>query len=291
MRMDCHSELVLRVRRELASCSDRIALEAHLAACESCRLSFHFGKAFDCIGAVEVDDGARIERLASNARARWAHKARASGFRQRARRFRVALLAAACVLGVGVAGATFGLLQREPALQPSSSTLAPVKTAAPTPRVHSLAPRRDSAAQAEPAPATASAPRRATRATPARSATALFKDANEARRRGQLEQASALYSKLQSEFPRSPQAVMSAVSLGGLLLSSGRSDAALAQFERYLQQSRGGGLAAEALYGRGRALAGLGRRAEERLTWERLLREFPACPYAGRAERRLAELR
>ncbi|HYO96518.1 MAG TPA: tetratricopeptide repeat protein, partial [Polyangiaceae bacterium] len=244
--MDCHSEVVIRVRRELASSSDRVALEAHLAACESCRLSFEFGRAFDCIG-VELDDAARVERLASSARARWALKGRASGFRQRARRFRVALLAAACVLGVGVAGATFGLLQPEPTLQPSSSALPLVKPAAPTPGVRSLAPRRESAAQAEPPAATANAPRRNARAMPARSATALFKEANEARRRGQIEQATALYTKLQSDFPKSPQAVMSAVSLGGLLLSSGRSDAALVQFERYLQQSRAGGLAAEAL--------------------------------------------
>jgi TolA-binding protein len=46
----------------------------------------------------------------------------------------------------------------------------------------------------------------------------------------------------------------------------------------------------EALYGRGRALTGLGDRAEETRTWQRLLRDFPDSAYAEPARRRLAEL-
>ena len=88
----------------------------------------------------------------------------------------------------------------------------------------------------------------------------------------------------------SAEAALSPVSLGGLLLNRASAGAALEQFDHYLAASPGAALAAEALYGRARALQALGRHAEEKRTWEQLLSRFPGCPYRESARRRLREL-
>jgi len=114
--------------------------------------------------------------------------------------------------------------------------------------------------------------------------------ANEAQRDGNADRAVALYRRLQNEFPSSPEAGLSALPLGGLLLDRGEARSALAQFDRHVRSAQGNRLLPEALYGRGRSLAALGNRSEERRTWTRLLDQFPESPYAGHARRRLAEL-
>lgn len=119
----------------------------------------------------------------------------------------------------------------------------------------------------------------------------LLRQAGEARRAGEAERAVSLYRKLQQDFPRSPEATLSAVSLGALLLDRKLPRAALTQFDGYLVASRGGVLIPEALYGRGRALAALGDRQEERRTWDRLLADFPDSAYGPLAKRRLLELK
>ena len=119
----------------------------------------------------------------------------------------------------------------------------------------------------------------------------LLREASDARRAGDAERAMGLYRKLQEQFARSPEAVLSAVPMGRLLLDRRRPQAALGQFDAYLGSSRGGVLIPEALYGRGRALASLGDRKEERQTWVRLLVDFPDSTYGPTARRRLAELR
>ena len=116
-----------------------------------------------------------------------------------------------------------------------------------------------------------------------------FRKANAARRAGDLAGAVALYDKLQAKFPNSDEARLSHVSLGKLLLSSGRAVAAERQFSLYLAVG-GRELAEEALVGRAESLQRLGRAVEERQTWQRLLRDSPASVYAARAKQRIDDL-
>jgi TolA-binding protein len=122
------------------------------------------------------------------------------------------------------------------------------------------------------------------------SASDAYRAANDARRAGRSDQAIRGYKDLQGRFPGSAEAKASRVSLGGLLLRAGSGSAALAQFDGYLEGGSGP-LAAEALFGRGRALQALGRSAEEIETLERLVRQYPKSAYATHAKRRLDELR
>ena len=122
-----------------------------------------------------------------------------------------------------------------------------------------------------------------------KSASDIYRGANEARRKGQGTLAMARYRELQKLFPSSAEAGMSRVSLGGLLLEGGSASAALGQFERYLGGADGR-LRAEALYGKGRALQALGRQAEELQTWLHLLELYPNSAYAAHAQRRRTQL-
>jgi TolA-binding protein len=120
------------------------------------------------------------------------------------------------------------------------------------------------------------------------SAARRFAAANEARRAGDSNRAATLYREVVRDFSGSPEAAMSELRLGHLLLEKGKAGAALEQFQRHLK--RPGALVPEALYGRGRALAALDEQTAERQTWQRLLREFPGSPYAAHARRRLDTL-
>ena len=136
----------------------------------------------------------------------------------------------------------------------------------------------------------AAAETRAGALPPSTSATSLLQQATEARQRDERARAAELYRRLQREFPGSAEAVLSAVSLGGLLLEDGLPRAALTEFDGYLAKARGGALIPEALYGRARALGRLGDRAEERRTWTRLCADFPDSAYASLGRHRLAEI-
>jgi len=122
------------------------------------------------------------------------------------------------------------------------------------------------------------------------SAAMLLHQAGDALRRGDREPAALLYQRLQAQYPSSAEAMLSHVSLGRLLAERGQPRAAVREFDRYLSGAGGGVLIPEALYGRARALTGLGDRAEELRTWQRLARDFPGSAYADPARRRLAEL-
>ena len=122
-------------------------------------------------------------------------------------------------------------------------------------------------------------------------ATALLAEAGRARGEGQLDRAASLYRRLQREFPGTPEALVSTVPLGRLLLDGGSARAALAAFDGYLRGMPRGPLVAEALYGKGRALEALGDGVEERRTWERLVTDQAGSAYAPHARRRLAALR
>jgi TolA-binding protein len=121
------------------------------------------------------------------------------------------------------------------------------------------------------------------------SAPALFRAANQARRAGELAEAQRLYRALQAGFPGSAEATLSFLSLGDLSLSRDAFADALEQFDAYLH-SGDTALAEEALVGRARTLARLGRTADERETWQRLLASHPRSDYRWRAQQRLDAL-
>jgi len=125
--------------------------------------------------------------------------------------------------------------------------------------------------------------------TAAVSAADLFAAANRARSRRQPDEAIRLYHKLQRTMPASAEAALSFVSAGNVQLGRGAAEAALAAFDAYLA---GGDalLDEEAMVGRARALAQLGRAGEERTAWQALLARYPRSSYRWRAEQRIAEL-
>jgi TolA-binding protein len=121
------------------------------------------------------------------------------------------------------------------------------------------------------------------------SAAKLFGEANQARRSGDVGRASGLYHLLQDQFPGSPEAELSRVTLALLLLDNGDAQAALSGFERYLAGSSRG-LEAEALVGRARALGRLGRRNLEVSAWQEVQRKYPRSIYGRQATERLSAL-
>ena len=116
-------------------------------------------------------------------------------------------------------------------------------------------------------------------------AASLLRQVNSARGRGLVDQAVSLFMEIQQKFPGSPEATLSLVSLGKLLMQRGAAGAALQQFSSYL--ASGGPLEEEALVGQAQALSALGRQSEERQTWETLMARFPASVYVARARDRL----
>jgi hypothetical protein len=296
---DCRSELLVAARRGRLSDGGRLALDAHLAVCTSCRMSHDVSCDFDGAEAVDLHDGARIRALADRARSYLGGSAGVGsrgGRRRSPVRLRALGAAAALIVFCGSASAAVWWWRRPAAVDPSA---APPASAPPA--LVSARPRVEALAFAPPVPVTAVRPRprptlqaalepRATSVRPAPSATAILQQATEARQRGDRTRAADLYRRLQREFPISAEAVLSAIPLGGLLLGDGLPRAALAQFDDYLGKAHGGALIPEALYGRARALGRLGDRAEERRTWTRLCADFPDSAYVPLGRHRLAEL-
>jgi TolA-binding protein len=249
------------------------------------------GAAFEDQVEVDAEDGARIARLAANAK---------QSLRKPVpgRALPIALLAACFSLIAFGAAAAVGWVKQRPVAAPGAlaTNAAWVATAA-KPRVLEAAPQMplpSASGSAEPSESAASLAVKAAAPQalhPPATAAQLFRKANDARRLGQAPHAIQLYRTLQRDFPSSAEAALSQVSLGGLLLNRASAGAALEQFDHYLAASPGAGLAAEALYGRARALQALARHSEEKRTWEQLLSRFPGCPYRETARRRLSELR
>jgi TolA-binding protein len=290
--LDCRNELVARERRGELSAAERVALDAHLAQCASCRLSRLLGRDFEAEATIEADDGVRIAALSAVAE-RWAagHEGSVVALPLKRRRARIALLAVAAALaavGASAAGGTWSKMfgGDEPAKAPAESAkVAATERAKPAPKSAS-----NEKVEANTTSREAAEPKARTQSLPAESAASLLNQASAARRAGEADRAIALYRRLENEFPSSPEAGLAALPLGGLLLDRGDARSALAQFDRHVRGGRSSRLLPEALYGRGRSLAALGNRAEERRTWTTLLEQFPESPYAGHAKRRLSEL-
>lgn len=288
-RPECRSELVVRERAGELSHGERTALEAHLATCEPCRLTQRLGRDFEADARLEAGDGERIATLSQVARS-WAEdtRERVSAVHEKPMRRRAPVWVFAAAAALVALGASAGI-------RAFSNVATSPQVTAPA-RVEPPAPKREAApaARAEPSPRPEAentpAPSKPRAAALDETPRALFQRANEARRLGEGARAASLYRKLIARFPTSPEAALSQVRLGGMLLEQGDGRSALAHFDRYLAEQPGGALSPEALYGRGRALASLGRSAEESRAWTRLLADFPKSPYAGHARRRLERL-
>jgi hypothetical protein len=175
-----------------------------------------------------------------------------------------------------------------PALGPAPPVLTPPGPA--------LGPPSSVVASGEPKAASSASParppRRPARAdlgAPSADAATVFRDANEARRGHRLDEARRGYELLQARFPESPEATLSHLSLGNLELARGAFASALVEFDAYVAEGASD-LAEEALVGKARALAGLGRAAEERETWHALEARYPSSEYRFRARDRLRAL-
>jgi TolA-binding protein len=246
---------------------------------------------FDQVGVAEPEDAERIARIAAKVRQVY-ERSSAVRVRLRPPRFVWPLAAAAIVIaGAAIAGGWRPL-------RPQRLDVTSVKTRAPEPPPVPISPPALRLATPPAAAEQATSPPQPVTKVPKRPAVApsttaaeLYRGANEARRGGQTTQAIERYQRLQRQFPGSSEALLSRVSLGRLLLQSSSAGAALAQFDAYLAGGSRQRLAPEALFGRGRALQALGRRAEEVQNWRSLIRQHPDSAYADHAGRRLKELR
>ncbi len=115
----------------------------------------------------------------------------------------------------------------------------------------------------------------------------LFSKANQARRAGETDAAAKLYRELQKSYPQSPEARLSHAILARLMLDKGNKEDALREYQDI---SKGDGAPAEFLFGRARALQGLGKFEQEQQVLRKLLSEHPDSVYAQRARVRLSEL-
>ena len=119
---------------------------------------------------------------------------------------------------------------------------------------------------------------------------ALFDRAAAARTRGDYAQALALYRNLERRYPGSDEARASRAITARLLLDTGKTRAALDDYNRYLAGAPAV-LTEESLVGRALAYQRLGRSADERSAWSKLLSDFPRSVHAARARARLGATR
>jgi TolA-binding protein len=308
----CPDDLLARSHGGVLSLVEQRALDAHLGVCGACRATVALRDLYEQIpDAPSSDDRAVVARLAGRVSLGGRHR------RQMARP--VAFAAAAALMAAAGAATAWVVLQRAPATtktseaaRPGVSTPSPTQatTAAPAvePPVTVVPPDFEApAANKRAVPirhartATADAPdplvgNRAVlgdsshSAQSAQSAGQLFAAANSARGAGDLRAAARQYELLEQRYPAAPEAAVSLVSAGDLLMRLGETSAALEHFDRYLATNGHDPLALEALFGRARSLHELGRQREELQTWRELLGRFPGSLYEATARHRVDEL-
>ena len=297
-------DLSVRARRGGLRADEHAAFESALDASATLRTAHLVGRDFDeirriCPGDDELIQRAQASVLAPRAtKGAWrrllampavavlfgasAAAATSAWLAQRSNATRTALATAAASAQLVVKSSNAARLQRVPPPAPVAQATAEAARA----RRAELAP-----ALVEPAstpPLVVEAPPSAAQSAP-RSPASLFRDANAARRTGDVASARALYSELQASFPQTREAQVSRVSLGKLCLGSGMNRDAERNFRQYLSTG-GGDLAEEALVGRAEALSRLGEMGEERRVWQELQSTHPSSVYFERASRRIEEL-
>lgn len=314
MSNDSIEDKLVLARRSALSDPDRRRLEIALNTSASARTLYEAGLAFDRMHTDRTGDHELLARVSART------SSRVSGGQARTPRKlgKLVGLAAAVLFVSGAAAASlwhFGLANAPSTV--GTSLMAGPRSGGTTPRARlQNAPATDAAAADDAAGASISnrgelpreisstrgyevtdasaragslAPSDAAHRNPpnGEDAASLFKDANGARKAGNSGRAFTLYQNLQRRFPTSPEAQVSLVLSGRLLLASGQASRALTSFDQYLKSGAPGGLAEEALSGKAQALAKLGRTEEERQVWRTLLRQFPHSVYVRKARERL----
>lgn len=294
--LDLHpEELFDKADAGLADEQELARLDAHLAACATCRFERRVRADFAAVTATPAE----LEQLV--ARALHAPEVAPPAPRRR-RSLAPWLIAAALASGLSFAAIAqlTGLLPRllekraeptpEPTPAPRARAVAPVVLAAPTPVVEEAPvepppppPRtRLSKPVSEPPPAPEAA-------VVAPDAAALFSLAHTARIEGRRTEAVAQLRELVARYPEEPAGALAWAELGTLWLESNEPAHALEAFDTYLSSSHGL-LREEVLASRAQAYGALGRPAEERAAWERLLQEFPSGLTSTRARARVEAL-
>ena len=286
-------DLSVRARRDSLSVVEREALEQAITASQTLAVAHRVGTDFDRIGVARSGDDELVSRVA-DAAVKISRVPNRAPFRRR----RLLLGLAAALTLAGSAAAWRGAFSRRaPSAQDATSihasivvanapALVPLASSLSAPPAGVGAPLSDSVVVSGPAPDPAHAAEPLPRAVS--DAAGLFREATAARHAADFGRARGLYLRLEGEFPASPEAQLAHVSLGKVLLSMGRASEAQQQFAVYLRA--GGALTEEALVGRAQSLARLGRRDDERRTWEALVHEFPSSVYAAQARDRLTSL-
>jgi TolA-binding protein len=325
-RAELPENLAVHARRGTLSPEQQQELEQLLATSAALRAALVVGQDFDRVDAVQPGDEALVERFVAGAlRTRNRRLAPVANPRRLASWLLAAAVIGTCGFAFGLRGVWLPKLTF--VRQPTAPAPASAVPKAATPRrvpsevrevasaetaptkvdisVNPVSPRangsdgvfRSTSKELGPEPAilpavapsatdTVTPPMGA--AEPGTNAGTLFRQANTARRIGHLDRAIALLQALQQNYPGSPEALISHVSLGKLYMTRGAAAAAAQEFSAYL--SSGGPLSEEALLGRAQALAALGRNGEERQTWELLLARYPHSVYAGQARERVRAL-
>jgi len=282
--MSCPDNLLIGYRRGALSDEEQARLQGHLGGCPTCRLTLQVGFDFDRVLDTVAGDDLIAARFARNLAPRVQQAELQAGGMRRYAWVAAALLALGA--SAGLAAARLGAWPFAPREAGAPAGEGVVRAARPartpiTPREpppETAGPGSEAAAIERPAPA--SAPR----------AAELFAQANARRREGEPRRARGLYRQLQQLHPRSPEALVSHVSLGRVHLELAEARDALGQFERYLAKLPRGPLAEEALFGKASALQRLGDAAAERRTWQALLSVYPSSVYADRARHRLGRI-
>jgi TolA-binding protein len=293
---DCRGELVLAERQRELPRFARQALENHLRVCDSCRVLRELGAAFDTPQQVQAGDAKRLDAMLA-ASEHWLDQPRTQTWRlSPRRRYGVALVVAAfAVTSVTAAAATIAMRGTTEGHAPTAKSWSAVAipsavAVAATDEVvrGALSSLHTPSLPSNEAPTSLVRRERMAEGGVDVSAEQLLRQASLARRNGNLVQASRLFQKLQQRYPNSRESKLSLVAFGTLLLETGQPAASLDQFTRYLATSSGLNLSAEALFGRGRALAQLARSADEQVVWRQLIERFPNSPYVAHARKRLA---
>lgn len=168
----------------------------------------------------------------------------------------------------------------EPVDPPTATTEVEPLAPAPAP-VPTVAPPLATAAPTDHASAKKSGP----------SARELLAAANKARTAGEVARAIGYYQRLRRDHRGSPEELTSRVAWGRLELDRRNAPAAaLKLFDSYLRSRPKGSLVEEALVGKAKALAALGRARHEATAWRTLVERFPNSMSVHRAKRRLAQL-
>jgi TolA-binding protein len=299
MRIDptsCPDELIAKERTVSLSELELYRLNAHCAQCEACRIARLIGADFERILVEPVENDA-VDRVVSGAIANIGTPASLAPVLKRSptRRFSVALVATVCV-GLLSASAAAWFVGARIALpfiaQKSAITASPipsrpkrVKSAAPSPKAVEVLPENEATSQEVSQPTTDTS-------KAITNTIDLFTRASNARRNGQYSRAVALYMELQRKYPTSPEARLSHVSIGRLLLNRLQEpQMALEQFQQYLSYSPQGSLSEEAMFGKSMALMRLGRTSAEADSWDKILKRNPHSVYEKIARERLSKLR